>query len=275
MKQIQSTSRNGYCSFVPKLLDMISTQTGQGHPSSLFMVMEKEETDLRELLKLGQNVQISDEQIKLILYNLLCALKYIHSANVIHRDLKPANILINADCQVKICDFGISRTLPESMLGSGSGNSKRVRDSIVKTRIQQSTDDAAIRPMILKKIAQNKIATKDKKRSMSSHVSSRWFRAPEIALVEKQYDSASDLWSLGCCLHELMQMKNGEAKNPGNGYALFPSNHCFPLSPKQEDKSSNEDKDLIVKILETLKPLNEDDLSFISQPDAKVYIQKK
>ena len=127
----------------------------------------------------------------------------------------------------------------------------------------------------LKKIAQNKIATKDKKRSMSSHVSSRWFRAPEIALVEKQYDSASDLWSLGCCLHELMQMKNGEAKNPGTGYALFPSNHCFPLSPKQEDKSSNEDKDLIVKILETLKPLNEDDLSFISQPDAKVYIQKK
>jgi len=129
--------------------------------------------------------------------------------------------------------------------------------------------------MILKKIAQNKTALKDKKRSMSSHVSSRWFRAPEIALVEKQYDSASDLWSLGCCLHELMQMKNGEAKNPGNGYALFPSNHCFPLSPKQEDKSTTEDKDLIVKILETLKPLTEEDLSFISQQDAKMYVQKK
>lgn len=70
-------------------------------------------------------------------------------------------------------------------------------------------------------------------------------------------------------------MKNGHAKNPGNGYALFSSNHCFPLSPKQEDKASTEDKDLIVKILETLKPLNEDDLSFISQPEAKVYVQKK
>lgn len=62
------------------------------------MVMEKEETDLRELIKHGQKVEITDEQVKLILYNLLCALKYIHSANVIHRDLKPANILINADC---------------------------------------------------------------------------------------------------------------------------------------------------------------------------------
>jgi serine/threonine protein kinase len=75
------------------------------------MVMEKEETDLRELFKLGPNVKIS-EQTKLILYNLLCALKYLHSANVIHRDIKPANILINADCQVKICDYGISRTFP-------------------------------------------------------------------------------------------------------------------------------------------------------------------
>ena len=53
---------------------------------------------------------------------------------------------------------------------------------------------------------------KNKKRSMSSHVNSRWFRAPEIALVEKQYDGASDVWSLGCCLYELMQMKNSAPK---------------------------------------------------------------
>ena len=121
-------------------------------PETLFMVMEKEETDLRELLKLAPNVKISDEQIKLILYNLLCALKYVHSANIIHRDLKPANILINADCQVKICDFGISRTLPESMLGSGSGNSKRVRDSLVKSKMQANGDSQSIKNMISKKV---------------------------------------------------------------------------------------------------------------------------
>lgn len=39
------------------------------------------------------------------------ALRYIHSAGVVHRDLKPANILIQSDCTVKICDFGMSRTL--------------------------------------------------------------------------------------------------------------------------------------------------------------------
>ena len=42
---------------------------------------------------------------------LLCALKYIHSANVIHRDIKPSNILLNANCDLKLCDFGLARGL--------------------------------------------------------------------------------------------------------------------------------------------------------------------
>jgi serine/threonine protein kinase len=38
---------------------------------------------------------------------------YLHQVNVIHRDLKPANILIDNHCFIKICDFGISRTIPK------------------------------------------------------------------------------------------------------------------------------------------------------------------
>jgi serine/threonine protein kinase len=121
------------------------------------------------------------------------------------------------------------------MVGSGSGNSKRVRDSLIKTKLSNNFDDRSIKNMITKKINHNKELNKNKKRSMSSHVNSRWFRAPEIALVEKQYDGASDVWSLGCVLYELMQMRNGTKKNYLNGYALFPSGHCFPLSPKKEN----------------------------------------
>jgi len=36
-------------------------------------------------------------------------MKYIHSADVLHRDLKPGNLLVNADCELKICDFGLAR----------------------------------------------------------------------------------------------------------------------------------------------------------------------
>jgi serine/threonine protein kinase len=38
-------------------------------------------------------------------------MKYLHSANVLHRDLKPANVLVNEDCSVKICDFGLARSI--------------------------------------------------------------------------------------------------------------------------------------------------------------------
>jgi mitogen-activated protein kinase 1/3 len=37
----------------------------------------------------------------------------MHSARILHRDIKPANILINEDCGVKICDFGLARSLAE------------------------------------------------------------------------------------------------------------------------------------------------------------------
>lgn len=43
-------------------------------------------------------------------------MKYVHSAGVIHRDLKPGNLLVNADCELKICDFGLARgfdTVPD------------------------------------------------------------------------------------------------------------------------------------------------------------------
>jgi mitogen-activated protein kinase 1/3 len=60
-----------------------------------------------------------------VVYNLLCAVRYLHTANVLHRDLKPANILVNEDCSVKICDFGLARSIAgiesaQIMLGPSS-----------------------------------------------------------------------------------------------------------------------------------------------------------
>lgn len=141
------------------------------------------------------------------MYNSLCCLKFLHSCNVIHRDIKPANILINKNCQVMICDFGLARTMPESSIGKGSGNTKRVRDSIIKQCLKEDCSRTKIKRIIANKLESSKKQEQTiSRRSMSSHVGTRWYRAPEIAILENRYDSASDMWSFGCCIFELMKV---------------------------------------------------------------------
>jgi hypothetical protein len=76
------------------------------------------------------NSNFNEDHLINILYNLLCALKTVHASNIVLRDIKPENILINEQCEIKLKCNEKSRTLPSSCIGKGSGNSKRVRDSI-------------------------------------------------------------------------------------------------------------------------------------------------
>ncbi|KAK8503963.1 hypothetical protein V6N13_021737 [Hibiscus sabdariffa] len=73
----------------------------------IYVVFELMESDLHQVIK--ANDDLTPEHHQFFLYQLLRSLKYIHSANVFHRDLKPKNILANADCKLKICDFGLAR----------------------------------------------------------------------------------------------------------------------------------------------------------------------
>ena len=76
---------------------------------TLYVVMEYAESDLKKLIKSCINLELL--HIQTIIYNLLCAIKYLHESNVLHRDLKPANVLINEDCTVKLCDYGLARSI--------------------------------------------------------------------------------------------------------------------------------------------------------------------
>eukprot|EP00761_Pharyngomonas_kirbyi_P008854 gb/GECH01008866.1/.p1 GENE.gb/GECH01008866.1/~~gb/GECH01008866.1/.p1 ORF type:complete len:363 (+),score=68.03 gb/GECH01008866.1/:1-1089(+) len=73
----------------------------------VYIITELMDTDLRQIVKSDQ--QLTDQHVQYFLYQILRGLKCIHSANVLHRDLKPGNLLLNADCELKICDFGLSR----------------------------------------------------------------------------------------------------------------------------------------------------------------------
>ena len=67
--------------------------------------------------------------------------------------------------------------------------------------------ESKLKRVISGKLENEKKANQGKgKRCLSSHVGSRWYRAPEISILENKYDSASDMWSFGCCVFELNKM---------------------------------------------------------------------
>ncbi|RHZ25666.1 hypothetical protein DYB31_003835 [Aphanomyces astaci] len=83
----------------------------------LYIVQSLMETDLCRVIHSKEH--LSDEHIQHFMYQILCGIQYIHSANVLHRDLKPSNILVNSDCSIKICDFGLARFATDQDLAEG------------------------------------------------------------------------------------------------------------------------------------------------------------
>mmetsp|Transcript_15826 Transcript_15826/g.26470 ORF Transcript_15826/g.26470 Transcript_15826/m.26470 type:complete len:507 (+) Transcript_15826:128-1648(+) len=222
----------------------------------LYLVFELVDTDMNKLLLSAQ--YLSTLHIQTFLYQILLGVHYLHSANVIHRDLKPANILLYENCDLKICDFGLSRIyndpqadflapifravstdgsgVSEGSRGSGSsaGVDREQEGSPLK-RTLSSSRDGVPRP------ARNRSRSTDfgmnsmlvmpprRTRKMTNHVVTRWYRAPELILL-CDYSKAVDMWSVGCIMAELLGMMVESVADYRDRTPLFPGTSCPSLS---------------------------------------------
>lgn len=227
------------------------------------MVMEYAQNDLRKFLR--SSTYLTSASIRVIVYNILCGMNFIHSANIIHRDLKPANILINPNLDIKICDFGLARSMPSS------GN----RIPLVPSFTSDLGISNASETTLNESIPHNKL---NKWRNMSDHVTTRWYRAPEVILLEKNYTKSIDVWSMGCIISELCSMQRENLYSFLDRSPLFPGESCYPLSPADRLRIKNggatvEKTDQLNLIFDIIGTPDESELELISDSATKLYIQ--
>ena len=326
---------------------------------SVYMVMDYMPLDLKRLIY--SETYLSHDQVKQLMYEILLAVNYMHSAQIVHRDIKPGNILVNSDCGIKLCDFGLarsicglkitgydfdeiyrrefaetsSRNLVTDVLGmpeieedldehvSINTNISMPNHFDVSMKCRQSTEESSNIPseiaeestklvnIILPKTlscgamydiqakfeevkAESSVPDKAKalrqvflknikpdplmEREMTSHVASRWYRAPEVILLEKVYCSPVDIWGVGCVFGELLQMIKGNKPLYGDRFPLFPGTSCFPLSPQLKPDGTSDNQYLqqgeqIIMICNILGTPTEEESSFIADRGAKQYLK--
>eukprot|EP01120_Amphizonella_sp_Union-15-10_P002557 TRINITY_DN1284_c0_g1_i1.p1 TRINITY_DN1284_c0_g1~~TRINITY_DN1284_c0_g1_i1.p1 ORF type:complete len:426 (-),score=83.72 TRINITY_DN1284_c0_g1_i1:170-1447(-) len=87
-----------------KLLDVFKAENDR----DIYLVFAYMETDLHHVIK--ANI-LQEVHKRYVIYQLLKAMKYIHTGNVLHRDMKPSNLLLNSECHLKVADFGLARSI--------------------------------------------------------------------------------------------------------------------------------------------------------------------
>eukprot|EP00405_Crypthecodinium_cohnii_P036515 CAMPEP_0206535284 /NCGR_PEP_ID=MMETSP0325_2-20121206/6042_1 /ASSEMBLY_ACC=CAM_ASM_000347 /TAXON_ID=2866 /ORGANISM="Crypthecodinium cohnii, Strain Seligo" /LENGTH=421 /DNA_ID=CAMNT_0054032235 /DNA_START=210 /DNA_END=1471 /DNA_ORIENTATION=- len=234
---------------VVRLLDVFSPNTAEKF-TEIYIVMELADSDLKKLCK--QDITLAPVQINMVLCHLLAGLKYIHSAGVFHRDLKPANCFVNQDCTVKIGDFGLARAIGGELLDEDPGPASE-------------QEHVPIVPHTLRL-----------KKHLTRHVVTRWYRAPELILLQEAYTEAIDVWSVGCIYAELMGMLD-DTHVVDRG-PLFPGNSCFPLSPDRKHQKDSRfhahgKSDMLNQIFDIIGTPTEEEVSMLCREDSKTYVR--
>uniref|UniRef100_A0A915KAN6 Mitogen-activated protein kinase n=1 Tax=Romanomermis culicivorax TaxID=13658 RepID=A0A915KAN6_ROMCU len=98
------------CSFkhdnVISCLDVLQPSSSTAF-QEIYVLTELMQSDLHKIIVSPQ--PLTTDHVKVFMYQILRGVSYLHSANIVHRDIKPGNLLVNSNCLLKICDFGLAR----------------------------------------------------------------------------------------------------------------------------------------------------------------------
>jgi len=106
---------------IVRLLNVLKAENDR----DLYLIFEYMETDLHAVIRAGILEEVHKSYV---MYQLLKALKYMHSGELLHRDIKPSNLLLNSDCMVKLADFGLARSV--SQLNTHDGHNPILTDYV-------------------------------------------------------------------------------------------------------------------------------------------------
>jgi len=96
---------------VIEMLDIVPPRT-RAEFSECYIIFNRMRTDLQRLIH--SSTKLLPSHITYLGYQIFRALKYLHSVEIVHRDLTPSNILVSQGCEIKICDFGLSRKIQKA-----------------------------------------------------------------------------------------------------------------------------------------------------------------
>ncbi|GFE53759.1 cell-cycle-associated kinase MAPK [Babesia ovis] len=262
---------------VVKVLDII-IPSDLDNFNVLYVVLEIAASDIKLLVR--SPAFLNDNHIRLLMYNLLCGVNYLHAVGIFHRDLKPANCLVNRDCSVKICDFGLARTVAHPMDQATlnthcSFTAREVEDEMSSGNLSTAPNTARLVDYN-DELAhfQRKRINDTYTRQLTGHVVTRWYRAPELILLQENYTAAIDVWSIGCIFAELLNMVKANMPDSSARSPLFPGSSCFPLSPDNKNTGDKaKDHDQLNVIFNVIGTPSEEDIAAIVKPEVRRYVR--
>ena len=121
----------------------------------------------------------------------------------------------------------------------------------------------------------NKEKLSSKKRDLSPSVQTRFYRSPEVILMDKSYGQAADIWSVGLILAELMQILENGGSNHKKCLAFIQGNSCYPISPANKNEDEVHRKDQFIEMMKRFRDHDFDqDFSFLNSSEQEMYTKE-